>query len=100
MKKTIIFSTLVAGFLAFTKPQSAITGSVLPAEGAETIIAYSGTDSVRGVMLNTGSFSLSVKPGIYKLLVDAKSPYKDVLLENLEVKDERPLDVGQIVLQK
>jgi hypothetical protein len=100
MKKTILFSAFVAGVLIFSMPQSAITGSMLPADGAESIMAFSGTDSAKGVILNTGSFSLSVKPGIYKLLVDAKAPYKDVLLENLEVKDERPLDIGQIVLQK
>jgi hypothetical protein len=34
------------------------------------------------------------------VIVDAKDPYKDVTLENLEVKQDQPLDVGEIVLQK
>jgi hypothetical protein len=90
----------VVGFFAFSTSQSVITGNIVPAEGAEAIWAFSGTDSTRGMILNTGNFSLTVKPGIYKLVVDAKSPYKDVLMENVEVKQDRPLDVGQIILQK
>jgi hypothetical protein len=104
MKKNILYSVIVAisvaGALSLRAPQSAITGSVLPANGADSVWAVSEKDSARGVIINTGNFSLSVKPGVYKLIVDAKSPYKDVLLENLDVKDEQPLDVGQIVLQK
>jgi hypothetical protein len=104
MKKLILLTSLstalVGGLLAFTKPQSAITGSVLPADGAQAIWAYSGTDSTRAVVLNTGTFTIAVRPGIYKLVVDAKAPFKDVVLENVDVKDGRPLDVGQIILLK
>jgi hypothetical protein len=104
MKKNILFTGLVAvsiaSVFAFTASQSAITGSVVPADGAVAIWAFSGTDSTRGIILNTGNFSLTVKPGIYKILLDAKSPYKDFVMENVDVKPERPLDIGQIVLQK
>jgi hypothetical protein len=34
------------------------------------------------------------------VIVDAKDPYKDVTLENLEVKQDQALDVGEIVLQQ
>lgn len=104
MKKILcstgIMAACMTAWLAFTEPQSAITGSVLPADGAEAVWAVSATDSAKGVVINTGSFSLAVKPGVYKVIVKAKSPYKDVLLENQEVKDAQPLDVGQIVLEK
>lgn len=104
MKKRIVSLGIIVAFVAilfaFITPQSAIVGSVSPADGAEGVWAVGATDSVRGTILNTGSFSLVVKPGIYKLVVDAKSPYKDVVLPNLEVKQDQPLDIGEIVLQQ
>lgn len=95
----IITASLAAAF-AFNNLQSAaIVGRVSPVDGAEAVWAIGGTDSVRGA-INSGAFSLPVKNGTYKVVVDAKDPYKDVLLENIEVKDSRPVDVGEIVLQK
>lgn len=79
--------------------QSSITGKVSPQDGAETIWAISATDSVR-FALASGNFSAQVKPGTYKLIVDAKTPYKDVLLDNLDIKDNQVLDVGEIILQQ
>lgn len=89
----------MCALVGFTDDQSSISGKVTPADGAETVWAISGTDSTKAT-INSGTFSLSVKPGIYKLIIDAKEPYRDVLLENLEVKAEQPIDVGEIVLQK
>lgn len=95
-----VIAASVAGLVAFTMPaQSTISGKTTPADGAETVWAISTTDSARGV-ISSGSFTIEVKPGTYKLIVDAKTPYKDVILENLEVKQGQPLDVGEIVLQK
>ncbi|MEO5564880.1 MAG: hypothetical protein ABIR18_15645 [Chitinophagaceae bacterium] len=103
MKKNIVFAATVAGFIAclfaFTAPQSVISGSVLPPDGVESIWAMGEKDSAKAVILNTGSFSITVKSGPYKLVVDAKSPYKDLVLD-LDVKPDQPMDVGQIVLQK
>ncbi len=104
MKKTMltcgIIATTVAGLFAFSiAPQTSITGKVVPGDGAETVWAVSATDSTKGTV-NAGNFALDVKPGTYKVIVDAKEPYKDVTLENLEVKQDQPLNVGEIVLQK
>jgi len=102
MKKSVllcgILAASVAGLFAFTTSQTGISGKVTPQDGAETVWAI-GTDSTKG-MINSGNFSIQVKPGSYKVIVDAKDPYKDVTLENLEVRDGQPLDVGEIVLQK
>ena len=104
MKKGILSCGIVtasmAALFAFTRPQTAaIVGRISPNDGAEAVWAIGGTDSVRGA-INSGAFSLPVKNGTYKVIVDAKDPYKDVLLENIEVKDSKPVDVGEIVLQK
>ena len=94
-----IVAASVAGLFAFTTTQSSITGKVSPADGVETVWGVSGTDTAKGP-ISGGALSLEVKPGTYKLTVDAKDPYKDVTLENLEVKQDQPLDVGEVVLQK
>jgi hypothetical protein len=103
MKKYLKYITpvvLAAGVLfSFSSPQSVISGSVLPADGTESIWAIGPKDSARAVIINTGAFSIPVKSGHYKLVVDAKVPYKDLVLD-LDIKPDQPMDVGQIVLQK
>lgn len=93
-----ILAASVAGLFSFTTLQTGISGKVTPQDGVETVWAI-GTDSTKGT-INSGNFSIQVKPGTYKVIVDAKDPYKDVTLENLEVREGQPLDVGEIVLQK
>jgi hypothetical protein len=77
----------------------AITGRVSPANGAEIVWVIGAKDSLSGPVVS-GIFSLVVDPGIYKLIVDARSPFKDVLLDNLSVKQNQSLDVGEIILQQ
>ena len=79
--------------------QTSITGKISPADGAEVVWAIGITDSVKA-MVALGSFSIQVKPGLYKLIVDAKEPLKDAQLDNLDVKENQILDVGEIILQK
>ena len=102
MKKKLlsvgIIAASVAGLFAFSTTQSAITGKVTPADGAQSVWAVSTTDSAKGT-ITSGAFSLQVKPGTYKVIIDATDPYKDVTLDNIEVKDQ-PVDVGEITLQK
>ena len=94
-----IVAASVAGLVAFTTTATSITGKVTPADQAETVWAISGTDSTKAAV-TAGAFAIEVKPGTYKVIVDAKDPYKDVTLENLEVKQDQALDVGEIVLQQ
>lgn len=102
MKKAIVCCAVLALCLAimsaFTKDQSSITGKVNPPDGTEAIWLVSGKDSSR-VSVVTGSFSVSVNPGIYKLIIDAKGAYKDLYMENLEVKPGMTLDLGEIYLK-
>jgi hypothetical protein len=105
MKKKLagsgILLTLIGGLFAFsTFEQASITGKVSPGDGAQAIWAISATDSVKSTNISSGSFSLQAKPGTYKLIIDAKEPYKDVTLDNLELKQDQVLDVGEIVLQQ
>jgi uncharacterized membrane protein len=102
MKKAIVSCAVLVLCLttlpAFTDVQSSITGKVKPPDGTEAIWVISGKDSSRVTMV-TGSFSVDVNPGIYKLVIDAKSPYQDLYMENLEVKPGMTLDLGEIFLK-
>jgi len=107
----VIASVLIGNLMPFNMQQSSangrssdilqasITGKISPADGAEVVWAISATDSVKA-MVALGSFSIQVKPGLYKLIVDAKEPLKDAQLDNLDVKENQVLDVGEIILQK
>lgn len=105
MKKKIlsvgIVAASLAGLFAFTTitGQTAITGKITPAEGAVGVWAINGKDTTKG-NITSGAFTIEVKPGTYKLIVDGKEPYKDAQLENLVVKQDQTLDAGEIILQQ
>jgi hypothetical protein len=41
-----------------------------------------------------------LNPGSWKVIIDAKNPYKDVQLEKVDVTDGKPVDLGEIKLEK
>lgn len=100
-KKLVLFSILALAItfsaFMFRPDQPTITGKVSPADAAETVWAISTTDSAR-TSISGGSFAFTVKPGKYRIVVDAKEPRKDVILDNIEVGNQ-PVDVGEIVIQ-
>ena len=94
-----IFFAFIFLFAFRDKVQTSIVGRINPAAGANTAVAVSGRDSSSSAIVN-GAFSLSARPGIYKVVIDAVEPYKDAILENVSVKDGQTVDVGEIVLQR
>ncbi len=95
----IIFSGILAIYAFRNKNQTSIIGRVTPIDGANVAWAISGRDSASSNIVN-GTFSFSVKPGIFKVIVDAVEPYKDAILENINVKEGQTVDVGEIFLQR
>src|SRR5688572_4077604 len=77
--------------------KSGISGRITPAESGQTVWAIQGSDSL-SLVPTGGSFLIEAKPGLYKIIVDAKEPYKDVMLENIEVTNGKTTDVGEIKL--
>ena len=74
---------------------SGIHGIVSPADGAKKIWAVSGKDSVAAVPAS-GNFSIDVKPGNWKLHVEAANGYKDAYMDNIVVEEGSYADVGEI----
>jgi len=95
----IIFSAILAFYSFRNRYQTSIVGRINPVSGANMVYAISGRDSSSSTIVN-GAFNLMAKQGIYKVVIDATEPYKDAILENIEVNDGQTVDVGEVVLQR
>ena len=104
MKKTGL--TLCAIILAVVALHSfnsqrtgSISGTIMPPDGAILVWAIQTTDTVKAAPAN-GAFNLTVKSGTWKVIVDAKEPYQDVMLDNVQVNDGKETSLGEIRLQR
>jgi len=95
----IILLLILSTYAFQNKDQTSIIGRVNPLDGANSAWAVGGRDSSTSTIVN-GAFSFSVKPGIYKVVVDAVEPYKDAVLENISVKEGQTVNLGEIMLQR
>ena len=103
MKKAkLTFAALclaAAGLFAFKAYEGgSIKGTVSPAEGAATVLAISGTDTLK-TGVDKGAFEiLNVKANTYKLVVEANAPYKSATVGDVKVEEGKATDVGEIKL--
>jgi uncharacterized membrane protein len=100
--KKILFIAGIAFLLlsAFIIPgTSGIHGTISPADAAKKVWAVSttGTDTV-SIVPSSGAFSLDVKPGTWKILVEAAKPYKDAVVSNITVEEGKYTDAGEVKL--
>ena len=94
-------SIIAGGILAFTYFKSgSIKGTVSPADGGVRAWAESVTDTLRAPIVN-GTYEIpDVKPGAYKIIIEAKPPYRNVAKDGIMVNDGQAADVGEIKLEK
>lgn len=87
---------------AFIRPVAGtVTGYVNPPEAAMRAWIFSNTDTLTASVENSGHFQVGqVKPGNYRLLVEAKPPYRNSVREGIRVADGAPTDVGTIEMQR
>jgi hypothetical protein len=76
---------------------SGIHGIITPADAIKKVWAINATDTI-GVAPSAGNFSIELKPGNWKIHVDAIPGYKPVTMENIIVKDGSYTDAGEIKL--
>jgi hypothetical protein len=91
----------VAGLLAFSNILTgSIRGKVSPPTGALRAWAESDSDTLHATIDN-GVFEFGkAKPGIYKIVIEAKPPYKNATKEGVAVADGESTDIGEIMLEK
>jgi hypothetical protein len=90
-----------AGLFAFNAMRAgSIKGTVSPAEGGSRAWAESSTDTLKALIIN-GAYEISdAKPGVYKVIIEAKPPYKNAAKDGVNVSDGQATDAGEIRLEK
>ena len=95
----IIFLLIVS--LSFTISQTAaITGSITPADVATHVWAITGKDTFSGSILQNRFEFDKIKPGTYQIVVEASPPYKNGVKNDVVVKKDLTVDIGEIRLRK
>jgi len=102
--KIIVVAASVAmafALFAFTTfKNGSIKGTVSPSAAATSAYIVSGMDTMRTNIRN-GAFEIDqVKPGTYKLVIEAIAPYKNFEKEGVVVNEKKATDVGEITLQQ
>jgi len=94
-------TVMAAGLFAFARLRDgSIHGTVTPAEGGVNAWAESTMDTVKSPIVN-GSYEISgVKPGTYKIVIEAKPPYRNAAKDGIIVSDGQSADAGEIRLEK
>ena len=79
--------------------KSGIQGSIDPPDGAKRMWAISTKDTIP-IVPNTSSgvFLVEVKPGAWKILVEARPPYSNTERDNIVVTENQVTDMGIIKL--
>ncbi|HRE50370.1 MAG TPA: hypothetical protein PK339_03050 [Flavitalea sp.] len=87
--------------LAFTIFQTAaIKGTITPADAATNVWAITGKDTFSGSILENRFEFDKIKPGTYQIVVEASPPYKNGVKNDVVVKKDLTVDVGEIALEK
>lgn len=89
------------GLLSFTEMQKVgIKGKVTPAENAKQAWAISATDTLKAAITD-GVFQFNdVDSGVYRIIVEAKAPYKHAAKDSVVVSGTETTDIGEITLQQ
>jgi hypothetical protein len=94
-------AVIIAGSFAFLPFRGgSIRGSVIPADGGVRAWAESAVDTLKAPIIN-GSYQIAdARPGTYKVIIEAKPPYKNVAKDGVVVSDGQTADAGEITLEK
>ena len=101
IKKIAAAAVVTSGLFAFTFLRGgSIKGTVTPPEGGVRAWAESATDTLKAPIIN-GAYEISdAKPGTYKIIIEAKPPYKNIAKDGIMVSDGQTADAGEIKLEK
>jgi hypothetical protein len=95
------FVFAAAGLFAFSGLQTgSIKGTVNPADGAVRAWALSSSDTLRAD-IDKGTFEITdAKAGTYRVIIEAKPPYKNTAKDGVTVTDGQATDVGEFKLEQ
>ena len=77
-----------------------LKGRVTPADGASMAWIISVTDTLK-VPITAGTFEVGyVKAGTYRVIIEARPPYRNTAKEGITVQDGQTNDIGEIKLSR
>jgi len=90
-----------AGLFSFNSMfNGTVKGKVTPADGASMAWIISATDTLKAPIMG-GTFEIpGVKAGTYKVIIEAKPPYRNTAKDGITVQDGQTSDVGEIKLSQ
>jgi hypothetical protein len=90
---------LVAFLFAFTfLSGGSVKGTVTPINAALKATAVSDSNVFETNVIN-GSFEIkNIKPGTYRIIIDASLPYKKTVKDGIEVREGQTTNIGEIRL--
>ena len=99
--KLAAFTFVAASLFAFTQIRTGtIKGLVTPVDGASNAWAVSATDTLKAT-IDKGAFSIAdAPPGTYRVIIEAKPPYKNAAKDGVTVTDGQTTDLGEIKLEQ
>ena len=97
----VALAIATAGLFAFNAVRTgSIKGTVNPADAAVRVWALSSTDTLKAE-INKGTFEITdAKPGTYRVIIEAKPPYKNAAKDGVTVADGQATDIGEIKLEQ
>ena len=102
MKATWAFGAVIAGVTTLhalkIRESGTVSGKISPPDGAKFAWAISGRDSSK-TSIAEGKFLFKLKPGEYKIVVDAVEPLKDAVVDAIQIADGKTVDLGEISLK-
>ena len=100
---TCLLVAVAALLLSSSVPQSwtaSIRGRITPYNAAVNVWAVSDTDTSRSSIQN-GEFEIKkLHPGRYRVIVNARRPYRVTTKTDVIIADSTGVDVGNIVLDQ
>ena len=95
------FAISAIGLVSFKPAQpTPIKGQVTPAWYGINAWAISQNDTLY-TSISDGNFEFpNAEPGVYKIIIEARSPYRHMEKDGIVVRDGQTADVGAFELQK
>lgn len=104
MKSTIlkfcVAGLAILGFMAMKIAPATISGKITPVDAADAVWAIKDNDTLKATISSEGTFQVEVQPGTWKLVVNAKAPYKNAEVNQLVATEDKNTDAGEIKLEK
>ena len=94
----VIVASGLFAFNVFTA--GSIKGTVSPADAASRAWALSSTDTLRA-SISQGAYEIKdAKPGSYRVIIEAKPPFKNAAKDSVTVMDGQATEIGEIKLEQ